>query len=229
MDPKQLFVDYRFAGVCAYCGGVADSRDHVPSKVLLDEPYPDNLPITESCSDCNQGFSLSEEYLACFLECVAQGTSEPNDNFRSRIAATLAAKPAIAQRIEASKSVSENGTLTWQPESNRVSEVVLKLARGHIAYELGHQRIDNPQIIEIVPLLSMSDRERASFLEIVPSGLYPEIGSRSFVGSLKGKVTAFETWCTVQSNNYQYAVGQGTGDWVKMVLRGYLACYVEWD
>jgi len=37
----QDFVDERLKGYCIYCGGQTQSRDHVHSKVLLDEPYPE--------------------------------------------------------------------------------------------------------------------------------------------------------------------------------------------
>ncbi|TDP73113.1 hypothetical protein DES47_102859 [Roseateles toxinivorans] len=38
-DPGKLFVDDRLTGICVYCGTRPDTRDHSPSKVLLDEPY----------------------------------------------------------------------------------------------------------------------------------------------------------------------------------------------
>ena len=56
--------------VCCYCGGYADTVDHVPSKVFLDESYPDNLPVVPCCRNCNEEFSLDEEYVAVLLECV---------------------------------------------------------------------------------------------------------------------------------------------------------------
>lgn len=229
MDPKHLFIDQRFEGVCSYCGALADSRDHVPSKILLDEPYPLNLPVAESCTSCNQGFSSSEEYVACLIDCIKNGITEPNSNFRPKIAATLRARPAIAQRIEASKSVSEDGMIIWQPEGHRVREVLLKLARGHMAHELGIQHIDEPVSYEAIPIPSMSEKKLESFLKITPSPIYPEIGSRSFINSLKGKPTAYENWCIVQKSAYQYAVGQGARDWVKIVLGDYLTCLVAWD
>ena len=37
MDPRHLFIDERHTGMCVYCGTHPDTRDHVPSKVLLDE------------------------------------------------------------------------------------------------------------------------------------------------------------------------------------------------
>lgn len=229
MDPRKLFVDQRLVGICSYCGAFADSRDHVPSKVLLDEPYPMNLPIADSCTACNLGFSASEQYVACLLECVKHGTTQPNESFRAKVAATLKARPAIAQRIEAAKSIADNGAIVWQPEGDRVREVILKLARGHLAYELGLQRMDDPVVFQVTPWVVMSEQERKSFFNIIPSPIYPEIGSRSFKNSLLGKPTAYECWHVVQESTYQYAVGQGDGDWVQIFLQDYLACRVVWD
>ena len=228
MDPKKLFIDDRLKGICAYCGGVPDSRDHVPSKVLLDEPYPENLPVAESCSSCNQGFSAAEEYLACLIECVIHGTTIPNEKFRPKIYATLNARPSLASRIEKGKKIDGNGSIVWQPENECVEEVVLKLARGHIAYELGIQRVDDPELIEILPLPASTVEQKDDFLSLPSSHLYPEIGSRSFVSVLTGKPSAFENWLVVQNGRYQYAVGQSEGDWVKVLINNYLACHVAW-
>jgi hypothetical protein len=230
MDPKKLFLDDRFRGVCSYCGAVADSRDHVPSRILLDEPYPDNLPVAESCVRCNKGFSLSEEYLACFIECVIQGTTTPDDNFRPKVVETLKARPSIRQRIENCKRVDGNNQTHWVPEAERVEEIVLKLARGHIAYELGLQHIEEPEAVEITPIPCMSEDQLRLFfsLENEVGSLYPEIGSRAFINVLSGKPTAYDQWHVVQRNRYQYVVGQSCGDWVKIVLSNYLACRVAW-
>ena len=229
MDPKKLFIDDRLKGVCAYCGGIPGTRDHVPSKILLDEPYPENLPVAESCSSCNQGFSASEEYLACLIECVINGSTRPNESFRPKVAATLKARPAIANRIEAGKQVDASGNLIWQPERGRVEEVILKLARGHMAYELGIQRIDSPEVMDIFPLPSLTENQVENFFSLPSSHLYPEIGSRAFVSVCSGKQRAFESWLVIQDGRYQYAIGQSEGDWVKIVISNYLACHVAWD
>lgn len=42
-DSQKLFVDIRPTGICVYCAAKPDTRDHCPSKVLLDEPYPANF------------------------------------------------------------------------------------------------------------------------------------------------------------------------------------------
>ncbi|WP_412478759.1 hypothetical protein [Azonexus sp. IMCC34839] len=188
-----------------------------------------NLRISESCTTCNLGFSASEEYLACLLECIKHGTTTPNETFRPKIAATLKARPALSARIEAAKYTSNSGATLWRPEDDRVREVVLKLARGHLSYELGIQRTDAPLTLQVTPLLLMSDEERQSFFDIESAAIYPEIGSRSFINCLSGKPTAYENWLVVQELTYAYAVGQGDGNWVKILIREYLACHVTWD
>jgi len=85
--------------------------------------------------------------------------------------------------------------------------VVLKLARGHIGYELGIQRVDDPVTLQVTPLPVMSEEESQSFFEIEPSAIYPEIGSRSFINAMRGKATAYESWHIVQESTYAYAVG----------------------
>jgi hypothetical protein len=66
---KQItpFSDLRLDAQCAYCGSFPESRDHVPSKILLDEPFPYNLPVVPSCNNCNNGFSKDETYFACAI------------------------------------------------------------------------------------------------------------------------------------------------------------------
>lgn len=231
MDPRKLFFDDRFKRICAYCGADAETRDHVPSKVLLDEPYPENLSVAESCWNCNGGFSADEEYLACLIECVIQGTAEPNDRFREKVSRTLKARPSIAARIDSGKVCDETNIPSWQPEWARVREIVLKLARGHMSFELGLQHIEEPSIVEIVPAPCMTKEEIEIFNSTDERGrlLYPEIGSRAFIDLMSGKTTPYGGWHVVQEGRYRYAIGQSSGDWVKFVLSEYLACRVVWE
>ena len=58
MDPRHVFIYERHTGNCVYCGAYPDTRDHVPSKVLLNEPYPPDLPVIGACQRCNTSYSL---------------------------------------------------------------------------------------------------------------------------------------------------------------------------
>jgi len=102
MDPRQLFADERLKGMCVHCGGRPHTRDHAPSKVLLDDPLPNNLPVVEACESCNTGFSQDEEYVACFVECVICGTTELSGVQRPKIKRILAERPALAARLHQS-------------------------------------------------------------------------------------------------------------------------------
>lgn len=105
----------------------------------------------------------------------------------------------------------------------------MKLARGHVAFELGHQRTDDPEFIEVFPIPTMASEALGAFLDLGSSSLWPEVGSRSFVQLLTGGQSAFYKWLIVQEGNYAYAIGQGAGDWVKLIIGDYLACHVAWD
>ena len=50
-------------GKCAYCGELRElTDDHVPPRLLLGEPYPDNLITVPACEPCNRGFQRDDEY-----------------------------------------------------------------------------------------------------------------------------------------------------------------------
>lgn len=105
-EPGKLFVDDRLMGRCVYCGTTPDTRDHCPSKVLLDEPYPDNLPVVEACLACNQSFSLDEQYVACFLECVMCGSTDPAALNRRNIQRILTKTTSLAAEIPSTMTIS---------------------------------------------------------------------------------------------------------------------------
>jgi len=74
MDLVESFADDRLVAYCVHCAGGTETRDHCPSRMLLDKPYPENLPFLPSCTSCNRGFSLDEEYFACLVECARTGS-----------------------------------------------------------------------------------------------------------------------------------------------------------
>src|SRR5262249_27689448 len=151
--------DDRLVNGCLYCGGTEESRDHVPSRVFLDSPLPENLPIVWACSPCNNSFSLDEAYVACLIESVIAGSTDPARIRRPGIASILQRKPALRARIEAAKSFID-GQIQFNIESNRIRNVVLKLARGHAAFELSQVRRDEPESLWWFPLPLMTDAQR---------------------------------------------------------------------
>lgn len=233
MDPRQLSVDDRLMGRCVFCGDVPGTRDHVPSKILLDDPLPDNLPIVDACTSCNQGFSIDEEYLACLLEVILSGTTVPEQLGRQKVKRSLARNQKLTARLEAARRNDSTGRQIWMPEMDRVQYVVLKLARGHAAYELSLPQLEEPLSIIVQPFLNMTDNARADFENASTGDLsqWPEVGSRAFMRACGAEPYA-ETdgpWVVVQADRYRYSVDQPDGVSVRIVLSEYLACQVKWE
>jgi hypothetical protein len=119
----RCYGDSRNKGFCIHCGGPNETDDHVPSKVLLDEPYPDNLNVCPSCLTCNSSLSLHEVYLACLLECVLAGEADPSKLLRPKIARVLAQNEPLLERLKRAKSEGDSGPV-WRVENDRVTAVV---------------------------------------------------------------------------------------------------------
>lgn len=233
MDQLRTYGDKRELACCVYCGsGAVETRDHVPSRVLLDEPYPSNLPVVPACGMCNQGFSLDEEYLACLVECVICGSSAPNLVTRPKVRRILADRPALAAQLAEARMQAES-TTCFGIEDDRVRKVVLKLARGHAAFELHSPQFDEPREIVTVPLQVMSFEARSAF-ERHPGtssvAFWPEVGSRAMQRRIGIGETSATGWITAQQGRYRYfAASTDQGIVVRSVLSEYLACEVIWS
>ena len=233
MRQFQNFGDDRNQGYCVHCGGEDATRDHVPSKALLDRPLPENLPVAPACLPCNNGFSPDEEYVACLIECVICGTTDPSGLKRPTVVRALQKNRKLQKLIETGRRTTETG-LIWDIDEARVRRVLLKQARGHIAFELNEPRLDEPDRIWCRPLVTMTPEQRERFeaddAEDWSLAGWPEVGTRSMQRLLVVGDQAFqEPWLVVQEDRYRYRVDQDDGWRVRMVLSEYLACEVAWD
>jgi hypothetical protein len=184
----QQFPDYgdeRNKGWCVFCGGPMETRDHAPSRVLLDDPLPENLTVLPACLACNNSFSLDEEYLACLVECARTESVEEAISSRPKIANILTRKPALQSRLAAARVETTEGII-WKPEDERVRNVVLKLARAHVAYEHNEPQLDDPASLSIHPLCTMTVEGREDFETSPDTGIWPEVGSRAMHRVLVG-------------------------------------------
>ncbi|MCX6640781.1 MAG: hypothetical protein NTW14_09915 [bacterium] len=231
MDPRHLYADERLSNYCVYCGNLPCTADHVPSKVFLDEPYPENLPVVQACKKCNDGFSKDESYLACLIECALTGSVESTLIHREKIKQILVEQPRLASRIQYSRHVDESGDIYWEAEINRVKNIILKLARGHVFYELSEQLLDKPKVIWFSPVCMLSKEQMGSFESPQVPNIYPEIGSRMFSRILLAEDLALfdNRWRVVQPGRYRYLVSWSGSIIVRFVIREYLACEVNWD
>ena len=124
------------------------------------------------------------------------------------------------------------GAITWLPDNDRVRNVVLKLARGHAAYELSLPQLDEPEEVTFGPFLGMSESDRADFENAGLGQLrgWPEIGSRAFLRACGASPSQNPEgpWIVVQPGRYRYSVDEPGGIVVRIVLADYLACRVRW-
>jgi hypothetical protein len=242
VDQLNDLADSRLLHGCIYCGGLEDTRDHVPSRVFLDAPFPENLPVVPACRRCNSSFSRDEEYVVCLIESVLVGTTDPDRIERPRVAEILRRSPALRSRIEAAKQQSSEKT-TFAIEEARARNVLLKLARGHAAFELSAARRDGPQSFGWCPIPTLSSEQIDSFDAAHVVQTFGEIGSRSAqrmrvaqvalrsleTGELKTEGLLIIDWVDVQEGRYRYLAVDDHGEIrVKIIIREYLACEVTW-
>jgi hypothetical protein len=123
---------------CFYCGKLANSKDHLPSKVLLEKPYPPNLLSIPSCIICNRSFSLDEEYL---LNVLVEISDNPNLRRKKDAGGTVyrarERSPGLAKRIMDSFISGENGKIYFRPQAERMKRVIEKIALGLFFYKYG--------------------------------------------------------------------------------------------
>jgi hypothetical protein len=183
----------------------------LPSKVLLDEPYPANLPVVPACRACNGSFSHVENFQ------------------RPKIRKILARRPALAAVIEAGRHHDDG--IMFTVDRDRLRNVILKLARGHMAFEMNEPQLEEPSHAAIAPLISMSSEAGEAF-EMHPDGpgtLLPEVGSRMLHRLVFSSPDMRQDgWIVVQDRRYRYRVAAANGYTVRIVLSEYLACEIAW-
>ncbi len=227
MEHIEVFGNRRTLAFCTFCGGETATGDHCPSRVLLDDPYPEHLPKVPACERCNHSFSLDEEYLACLLSCVLAGSTDPAKIRRNKVRRILEKKPALVARIEAA-CIRDGENVAFSVEDTRIYRVITKLAQGHAMYELHEHCISKPSFIMIQPLSVMSDKERANFETPTPPLIWPEIGSRAMQRLIVTGDSVVHDWLVVQPGMYRYLAEAGADISVRIVVHEYLACHLRW-
>jgi hypothetical protein len=227
MHQIRSYGDDRQLARCAFCGGETGTVDHCPSRVLLDEPYPEQLPVVPACSKCNQGFSQDEQYLACLLSCVLAGSTDPEKIQRPKIRRILEKTPKLRARIENARNASGDGVI-FNVEYDRVATVVVKLAKGHALYELHEPCTQPPDEVAVRPLVLMSPNEREEFENPTQSQGWPEVGSRAMQRIIISDGEPETPWLEVQRGVYRFCAMMEDGIVIRIVMNEYLACLVRW-
>jgi hypothetical protein len=223
-------------GFCVHCGGSTETKDHGPSKIFLDPPYPLDLPTLPCCELCNQSFSRDEEYLGVFIDCVLSGTTEPSRLGREKVRKALERNDSLRSRIECSKTevdtLGGGKMIVWQAEEVRVRNVIIKLARCHAAFELNEPRLDEPTQVMFMPLTLINQEQRARFEDHPISGglaAWPEVGSRAMQRLMIADEAYNEGWLIVQEGRYRYMTVAASDVVVRGVFSEYLGFEVIWE
>ncbi|MEA4987941.1 MAG: hypothetical protein VB095_07765 [Anaerovorax sp.] len=221
------------ANGCIYCGKPANTREHVPSKAFLSEAFPDNLPTIPACFDCNNGYSNDEKYVSSYLEIL-----------KSFIYEDYVIKPNICNRLEKDQCLKEliynqiqkqDDKVKFTFDEERFINIIVKLARGHVAYELDYVDFDKFPRIWYRFEFQLAEEERREFDTIPLMDKAPEVGSRwtSHIGIIEdesGLITTFSEWNVVEDNTYRYNTYISDNRiCVKFCIGEFLFCYLEWD
>lgn len=231
MNPKKKYYgDTRLNNFCAYCGNLAETEDHVPSRCFLDKPYPEDMPVVPCCSKCNHNFSVDEEYVSCLIDCMKANTVIPSEVPREKTRNTLLHSPKLQERI-ASQKREFGGMTIYDFEKERFEKVIRKLAFGHLAYENDTISWDSTYNISMWLLPEMSDSQKKTFFQKYNGVLLPEVSSHGLehvvLCSMDNDDNSFSSpWITVQEGRYAYCVSPDS-DRVKFIIADFLTVEVR--
>ena len=226
---------------CIYCGEASDTREHVPSKVFLSTPYPNDLPVLPACKKCNNGFSADELYTKVYIDSIKylSGFSEKILDENERRIYSHSAFP------DAQKDLSlyyDTGIILVR---ERIERILTKLAIGHAVYELSTGYFSDsfsvsPISIKYRFFFELSEKERDNYdsLIIMDDKKLPEFGSRVYSkifvlelvlksvdgNSIKKTQVAIMNWSDIQDKKYRYIAWFETYDTfhVKIVIHDFL-------
>ena len=230
MTPLNNCSDERHKGIRLYCGmrlwDEKWTKDHVPSKALLNPPYHKSLPVVHVCQQCNSEFSKDEKNLSACVAAVINSPTRPDTNQFPVAAKMLAYRLAWSEREERTKQIRStfwgHSDMISIPENERVTRVIVKNARGHALFALGLPLLFNPAYIIFIPLILISHEQKGHSPSRLENVVYTELGSRINqrmpVGDLQ-----LAGWIKVQPPVYRYAVYQLPGQpFVRILLREYV-------
>lgn len=203
-----------------------------------------NSPFLIICrlSDAVQDFSKDEQYFVCLIESVLCGSTDPAKMERPSVARMMQNSPKLRQRIENSK-IEVDGQITFIPEIERINNVMLKLVRGHAAFELSQLCRRKPDHFWCGPLLLLPQEDREIFDSVYFQQTSGEVGSRNMQRLLFTQITILaengelqnvgifiNDWIDVQDDRYRFLAIEDMGQIViRIVIAEYFACEAAWN
>lgn len=242
LKQRPFLGDQRKISSCLYCNYQGDTftREHSPSKVFLDGPLPENLPITYSCSECNSSFSKDEEYLAAIIECMRCNTYEIEGLERKKVKKILEKNQRLHREI---KNAFESTKGAIAIDLKRTNNIILKLARGHLTFEMCEIALCPPTALGISFIHNMNEEERYEFESLVEADVLYEISrvsmelaviEYSLYSEKENKHVKVRKivypWQDVQDGRYRYMCAFNSGLLiVRVVISEFMFAEVIWD
>lgn len=191
---------------CVYCLEKANSREHLPSRIFLDEPYPSKLAILPSCVRCNNSFSSDEQYLACLIDYVQYKLEKLECVRRNKIKRTFQSRPHFEKEFEKATCYKDNGEVDYiEYDVEKIESIILKLAKGHAIYSLSEVNLGEPTIINFKFLTQLTQEELNTFNSAVFLNKVPEVGARGATYiTVTDEGIPIEQWKVVQENQYRF-------------------------
>lgn len=212
---------------CPFCGGIAETADHVPSKGFLDDFPIDGCRTIPCCRKCNNSFSFDEEYVYCAIECYVCNTLSLDMIERDKVKRILNHAPKILYGIQSLNEMNKGPIVVdW----NRIKNVVRKNLIGHAYYELG-DLVDDIVEFWVKPTDDMSRDELNEFQKSEYCNVIPSIGSRlsksPFIVTLDGQYwLTVNSWQVISEHRYKYFVSVESKI-VKCLIRDKIAGYMR--
>jgi hypothetical protein len=232
---------------CIYCGKPADSREHIPSKVFLEKPYPDNLFLVPACKKCNNSFSADELYTWFIIQTLKKLYYENKYIESKMVKRRFKNHPVIIAKVnedlrEFLKEIIDRtkGNDIYNYKSKRIERILEKLAVGHSVFELseGYYIEDEEWSVSNIayafaPSLSQNEIDDFEQAIDISNQLLPEIGSRVYdhiyvvQAMTSNENIGFQfvmlDWVDIQEEKYRYICANSVNEIVvKIVIDEFL-------
>ena len=121
------------------CGGLAETRDHIPPQAIFSVPKPTNLITVPACKRCNHDSTLDDEYFRWFITTSSSDVPRAQQLVYKRIFKRSRKRPALLQSLMKSAIkvdiFSEGGIFLKQApafkyDKGRIQNTIEKIARG---------------------------------------------------------------------------------------------------
>lgn len=224
--------DRRNENYCIYCEDFAETRDHLPSKIFLLEPYPSNLPTIPACNSCNNGFFTDEPYVASYINIFRE---KLDSNFHNeKVQKTLKHDRKLKELLDSQIAIVDD-KIHFYFDKDRFENIIIKLAKGLAAYDFDYLALDSEPTLEYGWSFDLDDNDIEKFNNIPPLEIISEAGSRVLnriiVASnpIDGETILFLDWEEVQEGMYRYLVAfdEDSNIIVKLSICELLFCVIK--